>query len=119
MIPLIRHLEFVRQKPEPVRRQIALGVAALLTAVIALVWFGISLATGSFALSSPPFAGAGGDIAESEAGGAETGFANLFGVAAAVVTGGDESPAHIEIVETKTSSTLDDTTALESTVLPF
>jgi hypothetical protein len=122
MMPLTRHIEDVRQRPEHIRRQIALGVAALITAIIALIWLGTSVATGAFALKGSSFADATSGAPTKQFAASTGGFGNLVGAASAVFTGGVKGgEAHIEIVDTGKSSTLDTkkAAAAEPTILPF
>lgn len=49
-------LDAIRDKPHHVRQRVAFGLAGGVTAVIALVWLGASLATGAFAIKGSNFA---------------------------------------------------------------
>ena len=110
MIPLTRHLDLVREQPEPIKRQIALNAAGALTIVIALIWLGVSLGTGAFALGKTPFGGVAADTK------APTVSETVAGAAAALTT---NKAAHIEIVTVGESSSLSDTKTDEPTILPF
>jgi hypothetical protein len=124
MILLTRHIEVIRRKPEPVRRQVALGAAVFITALIALLWLGVSLLTGSFALggSNNSFAEATETPAPStQTARAGSGIGNFFGAAGAVLSGGRNEPAHVEVVETAGAepTNADSIEVSEPTVIPF
>ena len=61
MKTIFDHIERVQEKPHHIRKQIAFGAAAALTAVIALVWLVSSLGTGAFALKDTSFAQSAGE----------------------------------------------------------
>ena len=84
MMSLTEHLENVRQKPEPVRKQLALGIAVALTGVIALFWLSVSLATGAFAINSTEL-GKTPALAEKPA--SVTAFSSFLGAAGAACGG--------------------------------
>jgi len=116
MMLLTRHIEAVRQKPEHVRKQIALGIAVLLTAIIALIWLAVSVATGTFALT-PPSGNTSGSLATPSA----SGSSSLVGAAGASLTG-SSGPARIEVVGVTQSAPLGTRGSAEQpepTVLPF
>ncbi|MDO8623881.1 MAG: hypothetical protein Q7R54_00820 [bacterium] len=113
---VMTHIERIREKPEHIRKQVALGIAVILTAIIALVWLGASLATGTFALRGSSFA-----ENTSEATPVATksgGFMSLLGAAGAALTGSQGSP-HIEVVGESKGESKVEATKNEPTVLPF
>ncbi len=101
----------VREKPHHVRRQIALVLAAGLTALIAIVWFVGNVAMGSYALSSGSFASSG----KTETAPPASALSDLLGAAGAALR--DNTPAHIEIVDATAAE--GKTTAAEPTIIPF
>jgi hypothetical protein len=70
-----RHLENLKQKPEHVRHRVALGTAAGMTALTAVIWFGALAASGKLALSPSET----GDNADLDLAEARTGFESLVG----------------------------------------
>jgi hypothetical protein len=112
MMFIMRHIEIVHEKPEHVRRQIAFGIAIGLTAIIALFWLSLSLATGVFAVENTYSFGEGLAV-EEQAPEPE----GVVGAAAAIL-GVSSEPAHIEIVDTSVHSTLD-AKKIEETIIPF
>ena len=47
---VIEHIEYLKGKPHHVRRKVAVTTAAIGSALVALVWLGVSTATGVFAI---------------------------------------------------------------------
>jgi hypothetical protein len=118
MTTLTEHFEIVRQKPEHVRKQIAIGTAATITVLIALVWVSSSIMTGSFGLKGIGFAGVGAAGAQTASAG--NGSSGLVGAAAAAFGSTGGGPAHIEIIDTGKSSTVNaNKQQPEATILPF
>ena len=95
MRSVFEHVDRVRAKPHHIRRRVALGGAGTLTGLIAVVWLGASLATGTFALKGSNFAemtgAAPGERARAAAAGATAG-------AAAATESRPDAPAHVEVV---------------------
>ncbi len=116
MKKFLEHIERVRAKPHRVRKQVAFASAAVLTVLIALVWFAGSLSTGTFSIENSTFATGAGE--ENAAGANAVGNDNLAGAGvASAFTEPTEAPAHIEIVDT-TSANAKQKRA-EQTVIPF
>lgn len=107
------HIEYVKGRPYPVRRQIAFTAAGAITALIALVWFTGSLATGAFAISGNSF----GEIVSSTTTNTPEMESGLAGAAAALSNVSEESPARIEIVDTTPSTNTG--AQVEQTTLAF
>jgi len=106
------HIKKVKGKPHHVRKQVTLMYAGVLTAFIAVVWLGSSLASGTFALKDTSFADVtGAGVTASENGGAT----GLAGAVAAPALGNKNAPASIQIIDTA-SSTLEKP---EPTTIPF
>ena len=116
-----RHLENLKEKPEHVRHRVALGVSAGVTGLVAVVWLGAHVATGTFALSSPQ--------AAPEDRAAATGFADargefsqLMGAVGGTLGASSNEPA-LTIVDGNTTSTLTPPPSTQNqtdaTVIPF
>ncbi len=108
------HIEYIKGKPHHVRKQIAFGTATALSALIALVWFAGSIATGTFAIRDTSFAAntaQAGMVATTSVSGDQ----GLAGAASAVQDA--SAPAHIEIVDT--SATAPAKAQPTPTILPF
>lgn len=116
MKTLFEHIEYVKGQPHHVRKRVALGSALGITVAIGLVWFGGSLAAGSYAIQGSNFAQSTG--AEPAANVAATGNndSQLAGAAAAVESTSTNQPAHIIVEDVATTSTA---TPPEQTVIPF
>ncbi|MFA6502911.1 MAG: hypothetical protein WCT45_01465 [Candidatus Paceibacterota bacterium] len=115
MKTILDHIEHVKGKPHHIRRQVAFGVAAFTSVLIALVWLVGNYAAGTFAIRGSSFAASTG--AESPVittdGTDTTGLAG----AAAGVTSADV-PAHIEIIDTAPPAA-PAVKQSEQTILPF
>ncbi len=111
MKSLFEHIEYVKGQPHHIRKKVVIGASAGIAGVIALVWLTGSFATGSFAISGSSFdtpAPAQGSTASSA----------LAGAASALPQTGDSVPAHIEIVDSS-SSTSAKPPQTQQTVIPF
>jgi hypothetical protein len=117
------HIEELRQRPEHVRYNIAMGIAAGVTSLVALGW-GAALATGgTLALKDTAPEPAGESLTEALEEPASS-LSNLMGAAgAALGAGSGEAALDIIESETRTSSTLEDRSApanaTDKTVIPF
>ncbi len=109
------HIETAKGKPHHVRKQIAFGTAASATALIALVWFVQSISSNTFAIQGTSFAESTGHEAVIVTV-PEGGNQNLAGAAAAFKDDAS-APAHIEIVDTASSTPKARPT--ERTIIPF
>jgi len=112
MKTLTEHIHHVKGQPHHVRRQVTFAVVGGTTIVIALVWFGTKLALGSFALPNTSFADATGKSQLETV--PHTSSTGLAGAAAALDAG---TPAHIEIVDTASSTK--PAPKAEQTTIPF
>lgn len=99
---ILHRIEQVKGKPHHVRKRVVFAIAAAATALIALVWFTGSLATGALSIRAASFA----ESAEQEpAIVVATGTPAVSGIAgAAGALPAEDAPAHIEIVNTATSA---------------
>ena len=114
MKTIFEHIEFVKGKPHHIRKRFAFATTAACTALIALVWAVGNISTGTFAIQGSNFAeSAGSPSAEVVDDGASS--TGLAGAAAAL--GGEQAPAHIEIVDT--SSSTRPVKKAEQTIIPF
>jgi hypothetical protein len=110
---IIRHVEKVREQPHHIRKQVAFGAAGAITGLIALVWVGISLSMGAFAIEGSDFAKSTGQSTDGLTTSAP-GNTNLAGAAAALES---EEASEIEVVPTSTPTTTKPT--VEPTTIPF
>lgn len=111
MQALFDHIDTVKTKPHHVRRKVAFGAAAVIAGMVGLLWLGISLSTGVFAIRGSSFAESTGAVPS--AGVPHT--SQLAGSAAAFPSE-ETAPAHIQIVDTTSASSAP---APEQTVIPF
>ena len=117
MKKILEHIEYVKGKPHHVRKQVAFGAAAIMSALIAFVWLAGNYASGTFALRDTSFASATGqgDVIRAEQGDAST--QGLAGVgAAAALENAKDAPAHIGIIDTAPAMPKKQP---EQTILPF
>ncbi len=108
-------IERLRAKPEHVRKQIAMGTATALTGLVAVGWLGALVAGGTLALT--PTSEESVLASESE----ESGFVSLLGAAGAAV-GATSTEPELNVIESNTSSTLDNRAVQQTdtrTVIPF
>ncbi|MFA6408383.1 MAG: hypothetical protein WCW36_02880 [Candidatus Paceibacterota bacterium] len=106
------HIEHIKGKPRHIRKQIAFGAATFGSAMIALVWFIGSLATGAFAMHSSDFA-----IPTEQENTVATKSVTGSGIAGAAAAIQDaKAPVHIEIVDTAASPAKSQS---EQTTIPF
>lgn len=119
------HLDNVRGKPHHVRRRVAYLAAGSLTAVIALAWLGLSLATGAFALKGSNFAQmTGAEPADATAGvdaGAGTANANTAAVAGAdtAAPASSAGPARVEVIPAASAAQDDPSAQNAQNIIPF
>lgn len=111
---IIEHIDRLREKPEHVRQRIAFLTAAGVTGLVAVTWMGALATSGTLALK--PVAEPT-PVAE-----AAPSFSRLVGAAGAAFDPASNDP-ELEIVESRTSSTLDNqqkpANATNKTVIPF
>ncbi len=110
------HIERVKGKPYHIRKKIAFTAAASCATLVGLVWFIGNISFGAFTIQGSSFAesvGQAGVITTS--GSSEP--SNLAGAAAALPSKNTNAPAHIEIIDTA-SSTVGQAGA-EQTTIPF
>lgn len=115
MKTIFDHIERVQGKPHHIRKRIAFGAAAAGTTVIALAWLVSSVGTGAFALKDTSFAQSTGEEGTPAITGDNT--EQLAGVGAASALSGASAPAHIEIIDTASSTSEQEKT--EQTTIPF
>lgn len=115
MKKIAEHIAHVKSKPHHIRKQVAFGAAAALTALIAFIWLTSSLMTGAFALKATSFAESTGNARAVVVSGGDT-SEQVAGVGAAV-SNKAEKPASVEIVDTTPSSRSN--SQVEQTVIPF
>lgn len=114
---IMDHIDTLRAKPEHVRHQIAMAVAFGVTGVVAAGWIAAMATSGTLALKSEPIVT---DLASVEK--PSTPISSLLGAAGAAF-GATSTDASLNIVDSKTSSTLDTKAVSPSTsgktVIPF
>jgi hypothetical protein len=109
-----RHLHAIRQKPEHIKKRIAVGTAVGITGLVALLWVVTLASTGAFALAPLGSVGAyatadgtgkNSDVASSQTG-SESNFSKLLGaVGASSLNGsGSSSAPALTIVDQGSSS---------------
>jgi hypothetical protein len=122
---MFEHLERLRNKPHHVRRNIALGSAGALTALLAVGWLTATIAGGSLALQPVPLDPTGATAAiASSVSDTSSSFSQLLGaVGAATGISGSSTAPQLQIVDGAQSSTLaakvSTSTASSQTVIPF
>lgn len=113
MKAIFDHIERVKGRPHHVRKRVTFTYAGALTALIAVVWLGTSLSTGTFALTDTSFTdGTGG--ATTVTGSGDAASAGLAG-AAATPAAMPNTAARIEIIDAATSTSQKP----EPTTIPF
>ena len=122
MKTIFEHIEYVNGKPHHIRKRVALASATAVTTLIAVVWFVGSMSAGDFAIQGSNFAdsvGQNGNDARNANSASNAGSgrpaSGVAGAAAAIYD--TKAPAHIEIVDTS-SSTVPEKKA-EQTIIPF
>ncbi len=113
MKTFFEHNERIPGKPPHIRKRVAFTLAATGAAGIALIWFVSTISMGGFAIQGSTFAdstGQGSVVADTKDVGQ-----NIAGAAA--VLQGDNAPAHIEIIDT--SSSTHSGKQAEKTIIPF
>ena len=118
---MLDFIERLRQKPEHIRRKIATGTAITLTGLVALGWVGALVAGNAFILQptsdGPTLAQSGSELsgAVKEA---PFKFSDLMGAVGA--SGSSEDQSSLIIVESESSSTINEPKPVEErTVIPF
>jgi hypothetical protein len=108
----------LRQKPQHVRENIAIGASLGITLLVAVSWLGVNAARGTFALAPSTFAP--GVIASDEAiASTKDNVSDLLGAAGSAFAPPSSGPS-IEIVDTQVHSTLDQgTVPSDLTVIHF
>jgi hypothetical protein len=117
MRTLAHHVAHIKTKPHHIRRQIAFTLAGGLTVFVAFVWLGGNVAMGNFALGGASFGSVVAEIQEKDQ---ISPGSSLVGAVSAAVTPVHTDP-HIEIVDSKKSSTLEERkrATAEPTIIPF
>jgi len=113
MKTVFEHIEHVKGKPHHIRKRVAFSVAAGVTGLITFVWLAGSLGTGAFAIAGSSF----GEQTPAAAIDTTNAGSNLAGAAAALQNSETNAPAHIEIIDTASSTVLKKQS--EQTTLPF
>ena len=129
------HIERVKSQPHHVRERVAFGLAGLVTAIIGIVWLGVSLASGSFAIAGNGFAQATGAAPFTINGQPATGLpaqagdtSGLAGAGAALSPGdatGTNAPAYIDVIQDLsaqaggTSAAPKGAASVNQTIIPF
>ena len=107
------HIETLKGKPHHVRKRVAFGIAGGSAALIGILWFGISLSSGAYAIHASDFADA---TAASASVTSAPQNPQLAGAAAALDSNQQSAPAHIQIIDDTPSAHASTT---EATIIPF
>lgn len=123
MASISEYIEELRKKPEPVRQRIAFGVATGVTGLIAVVWMTTLATSGTLAIKSTGTTlggGPGSATIVDELAKPVSSMSNLMGAVGAAF-GATSTEAALNIIETRTSSTIDTraTTSANKTIIPF
>lgn len=96
----------LRQKPQHVRENVAIGVAGGTTLLVAFGWFIAMGASGSFSLAPSKTIASDTEAAPTSVVSKDS-FSNLLGAAGAAMGAAATTTSGVTIVDTKTSSTLE------------
>ncbi len=113
------HIHRLREKPAHVRERIALGVSGGITTLVFAGWLVAMGSSGAFSIATQSVAHSvtpPDDVQKSLSEGAR-GMNSLLGAASAALSGSTTSA--VEVVDVRTTSTLDATTTKDATVIPF
>ncbi len=116
---LSHHIQKLQDKPLHIRERIAFGTSAGITAVVAIGWLVGMSASGSFSLATKSIAESvrpSEEVSNTLSNGSSN-FKSLLGAAGAAL-GNPNAPAAIQVVDTRESSTLPESTGTP-TVIPF
>lgn len=116
MKTLSEHIAYVQGKPHHIRKQVAFGAAAFVSACIALVWLVGSYMTGSFAIAGSSFATASGQDGLTSVAESSSNTDGIAGAAAALHPSANTS-AHLEVIDT--NSVAVPSRQSEPAILPF
>lgn len=100
-----KYVHHMRSKPEHIRKRVAIGAAAGLTALIAIVWVVTLAGNGTFALSQDPSVIDKANVAQPQlaTGGVKSSVEQLLGAVGAA--GATTSAPALTIVDTQSTST--------------
>ena len=123
------YIHTLKQKPEQVRRRIAVGTSAGITALVAVVWVTAMTGSGAFALGTGPNAGAKAQAPSTDAfaldgTNVKSNVSQLVGAVDAA-TGATTSQPSLTIIDGTTTSSIGQSTKqangnnTSATVLPF
>ncbi|HEY0010431.1 MAG TPA: hypothetical protein VGB97_00765 [Candidatus Paceibacterota bacterium] len=114
-----KHLNQLKEKPEHVRHNVALGASVGVTAIVAVIWAVSHAASGTFALTSP---NASDSEEPSTFADTQGNFKDLLG-AVSEGFGATSTNSELTIVDGNTTSTIQPGTAAvsasDATVIPF
>lgn len=114
MKTVFEHIENAKGKPHHIKKRIVFASAGIGAGLVALIWVAGSISLGAFAIKGSTFADSSSrpaaDVVETRASNS-----GLAGAAAAIQD--EKAPAHIEIVDT--SSSTPPSKRAEQTILPF
>lgn len=118
MKTIFDHLEYIKKKPHHVRKRIAFGTATAGTAFVTLIWFVSALGSNTFAIKESSFAKNIGQESIVVTGGIQGNHPANSGIAgAAAALSSASGPAHIEIIDTASSTRKVE--QIEQTTIPF
>jgi len=118
---IIEHIDRLREKPEHVRHRIAVLTAVGITGLVTVTWMGALASSGALALKTTESDSGTTEVSEAITE-STSAFSNLMGAAGAAFNA-TSTEAALQIIETRTSSTLDAKVApannTNKTVIPF
>lgn len=112
---LQQHLQTLREKPEHVRRRVAVGTSVGVTALVAVIWAGSLAATGALAIGGTGLSGSDTVEVEKQEGNfalsgtnINSNFSQLMGAVSAATKGTTSAPA-LRVIDGDTSSSFEQT----------
>ena len=117
MKTVFQHIEHAKGKPHHIKKRIVFASAGVGTALVALIWVAGSLSSGSFAIKGSTFADSSNPEPVVTVGSNTTGNVGSGVAGAASAISDPKAPAHIEIVDT--SSSTPPKKSAEQTTIPF
>lgn len=122
MATITHHIHRLREQPSHVRERIALGVSGGVTGLVAIGWLVAMSSSGAFSLTAQTVAQGVAPSNEVQQAFTESGkgINGLLGAAGAAFGAPTTTDAQVNVVDVRSSSTLDATASSASaTVIPF
>ncbi|MDO8408136.1 MAG: hypothetical protein Q7S95_02780 [bacterium] len=116
------HIERVKAQPHHVRERVAFGLAGLVAGLIGVIWLGVSLGSGAFAIAGNGFAQATGaapfTVNGQSVGNDTSGLAGAAGALSGDAAGAN-APAHIDVIQDGTNAAPKGAAPANQTIIPF